>query len=104
DPERDTPEALRDFTDSLHPEMIGLTGTVEQVKAASEAYRTYFKAQPAEDEHYLVDHSTFTYLVLPQTGFAEDGKLPLEGMTMPIILEYFQKHPQELNIYIPRDR
>ncbi|MBW4452977.1 MAG: MltA domain-containing protein [Nostoc indistinguendum CM1-VF10] len=35
---------------------------------------------------------------------ANDGKLPLEGMTMPIILDYFQKHPQELNTYIPRDR
>ncbi|MEH1965042.1 murein transglycosylase A [Nostoc sp.] len=35
---------------------------------------------------------------------ANDGKLPLQGMTMPIILNYFQKHPQELNIYIPRDR
>ncbi len=33
-----------------------------------------------------------------------DGKLPLEGITLPIILDYFQKHPQELNIYIPRDR
>ncbi|MEH2238343.1 murein transglycosylase A [Nostoc sp.] len=33
-----------------------------------------------------------------------DGKLPLQGITMPIILDYFQKHPQELNIYIPRDR
>lgn len=33
-----------------------------------------------------------------------DGKLPQEGVTMPIILDYFQKHPQELNIYIPRDR
>ena len=32
-----------------------------------------------------------------------DGKLPLEGVTMPIILDYFHKHPQELNIYIPRD-
>ncbi|MBD2530630.1 murein transglycosylase A [Nostoc flagelliforme FACHB-838] len=32
-----------------------------------------------------------------------DGKLPLEGVTMPIILDYFQQHPQELNIYIPRD-
>ncbi|MEH2251783.1 murein transglycosylase A [Nostoc sp.] len=35
---------------------------------------------------------------------ANDGKLPLQGMTMPIILDYFQKHPQELNTYIPRDR
>ncbi|MEH1771851.1 murein transglycosylase A [Nostoc sp.] len=34
----------------------------------------------------------------------DDGKLPKEGVTMPIILDYFQKHPQELNIYIPRDR
>lgn len=34
---------------------------------------------------------------------ADDGKLPLEGMTMPVILDYFQKYPQELNIYIPRD-
>ncbi|MBD2568255.1 murein transglycosylase A [Anabaena lutea] len=34
----------------------------------------------------------------------EDGKFPLEGLTMPIILDYFQKYPQDLNIYIPRDR
>ncbi len=34
---------------------------------------------------------------------ANDGKLPLEGMTMPVILDYFHKHPQELNVYIPRD-
>ena len=34
---------------------------------------------------------------------ANDGKLPLLGMTMPIILDYFHKHPEELNVYIPRD-
>ncbi|HBE16800.1 MAG TPA: murein transglycosylase [Cyanobacteria bacterium UBA11149] len=37
-------------------------------------------------------------------ALADDGKLPLEGMTMPIILDYFHKHPAELNVYIPRDR
>ncbi|MCL1468878.1 MltA domain-containing protein [Argonema galeatum A003/A1] len=35
---------------------------------------------------------------------ANDGKLPLEGMTMPTILEYFKKYPEELNNYLPRDR
>src|SRR3989338_3381074 len=45
DPERDTPEVVRDFTDNLHPRMIGLTGSAEQVKAASLAYKTYFKKQ-----------------------------------------------------------
>ena len=51
--------------------MIGLTGSEEQVKAASQAYRTYYKAQDGDDEYYLVDHSTFSYLVLPDHGFVE---------------------------------
>ncbi len=37
-------------------------------------------------------------------ALADDGKLPLEGMTMPKILQYFKEHPQDLNIYIPRDK
>lgn len=71
DPERDTPEAVAEFTDYLHPDMIGLTGSPEQVKAASQAYRTYYRKQEGDDEFYLVDHSTFTYLVTPDDGFVE---------------------------------
>ena len=71
DPERDTPEVLAAFTDVMHPDMLGLTGTPEQVRAASQAFRTYFRKQDSGDEYYLMDHSTFTYLVLPETGFAE---------------------------------
>jgi membrane-bound lytic murein transglycosylase A len=33
----------------------------------------------------------------------KDGKLPAEGVTMPMILNYFAQHPQDLNIYIPRN-
>lgn len=71
DPERDTPQLLKEFTDYLHPDMLGLTGTQEQVKAASQAYRTYFKKQDGDPEYYLMDHSTFTYLTLPGHGFVE---------------------------------
>jgi protein SCO1 len=71
DPTRDTPEVVRDFSANLHPKMIGLTGSEDQIKAASLAYKTYFKKQDATDQFYLVDHSTFTYLVLPKTGFIE---------------------------------
>lgn len=74
DPERDTPEQLTDFTDYIHPRMVGLTGTPEQIKAASTAYRTYYKKQPSQDgddDYYLVDHSTFTYLVMPDEGFVD---------------------------------
>lgn len=71
DPARDTPEVVGEFADNMHPKMIGLTGSPEQVKAASVAYRTYYKAHEAEDEFYLVDHSTFSYLVMPGEGFVD---------------------------------
>lgn len=71
DPLRDTPEVLADFAENMHPKMIGLTGTEEQVKAASQAYKTYFKKQDGDEEYYLVDHSTFTYLMLPKVGFVD---------------------------------
>ncbi|PID35263.1 MAG: SCO family protein [Rhodobacterales bacterium] len=72
DPERDDPEQMRDFTDFLHPDAYGLTGSMEQILAASKAYKTYFKKEDnADPEYYLIDHSTFTYLVLPEIGVVE---------------------------------
>lgn len=71
DPKRDTPEVVGDFAENLHERMIGLTGSAEQIKAASTAYRTYYKAQDGDEDYYLVDHSTFSYLVLPEYGFVE---------------------------------
>lgn len=82
DPARDTPDVMADYAEAIHPRMIAMTGTAEQVKQASLAYKTYFKQQPAEDEFYLMDHSTFTYLMLPNQGFVEffDRDTPAEKM------------------------
>jgi protein SCO1/2 len=71
DPRRDTPEVVEAFAANFHPRMIGLTGTEEQVREASRAYRTYFAVQDSDDEFYLVDHSTFSYFVLPGHGTVE---------------------------------
>ncbi len=71
DPERDTPEVVGRFADNFHDRMIGLTGSPEQVAAASRAYRTYYRKQDGDPEYYLVDHSTFSYLVLPGHGFVD---------------------------------
>lgn len=75
DPVRDTPEQLADFTDYLSPTLLGLSGSAAQVKAASQAYRTYYKINPPEDpaepDYYLVDHSTFSYLMFPGKGLAD---------------------------------
>lgn len=71
DPERDTPDVLANFTRFFHPDMIGLTGSEAQVRAAAQAYRAYFSIPDRSDEFYMVDHSSFTYLVSPEHGTLE---------------------------------
>ncbi|TAD78065.1 MAG: murein transglycosylase [Oscillatoriales cyanobacterium] len=34
---------------------------------------------------------------------AKDGKLPFEGLTLPVMIRYFRQHPQELDNYLPRN-
>jgi protein SCO1/2 len=68
DPERDTQEQLRLYVESFHPRLLGLTGSLEQVRAAARAYKVYFAKRPQSDGEYLVDHSSFVFLM------SRDGK------------------------------
>jgi len=68
DPERDTPEALADYVSRFHPRMVGLTGSPQQVAAAARAYRVFYaRVQRPEMTQYLMDHSSFIYLVGPDS-------------------------------------
>ncbi|GAB6052403.1 SCO family protein [Magnetospira thiophila] len=70
DPERDTPEALADYVDYFSPNIIGLTGTAEQIQQAARAYKAYFAKVREEgkgEDFYLMDHSAFTYF-MDETG------------------------------------
>ncbi|MEM9318216.1 MAG: SCO family protein [Pseudomonadota bacterium] len=71
DPQRDTPEQLTNYTDSIYDRMVGLTGTTEQIDGAVDAYRAYYNIHDSGDEYYLIDHTAFTYLVLPEHGFVD---------------------------------
>jgi protein SCO1/2 len=71
DPARDTTEVVGRYSDNFHDKMIGLTGSDEQIAAASRAYRTYYRRGEGDDEFYLMDHSTFSYIVLPEQGFVD---------------------------------
>ncbi|PZQ97708.1 MAG: SCO family protein [Cereibacter sphaeroides] len=71
DPKRDTTQVMADYVANMHPRMIGLTGSAYQIAAATRAYKVYFKANEGDPDFYLVDHTTFTYLMLPGRGFAD---------------------------------
>lgn len=70
DPARDTPEAMASYAEDMHPKMLALTGSDEQIKAAAQAYKVYYAKGEGEGDFYLMDHSTFTYLMMPDTGLA----------------------------------
>ena len=65
DPSRDTTERLKDFSEYIHKSMIALTGSNDQIETLKKAYGVFGKSNKVdyEDQSYLVDHSTFSYLV-----------------------------------------
>ncbi|PIA67587.1 SCO family protein [Pseudomonas sediminis] len=64
DPERDSPQLLQRYTGFFDPRIIGLSGNVQQVRQAADAYGVYVARREANGT-YLLDHTTSLYLVAP---------------------------------------
>ncbi len=71
DPERDTVEVVGEYAAAIHPEMVGLTGSAEEIAEAAEAYRVYYRRAGDDPDYYMMDHSTFTFLMAPEVGFLD---------------------------------
>jgi len=66
DPERDTPSLMGEYVANFHDRMIGLTGPTDDVAKVAHDFRVYYAKVEGEDpEAYLMDHSSFLYLVGP---------------------------------------
>ena len=71
DPQRDTPEVLKQYFTNFHPRLVGLTGTPEEIAVAAKAYRVFYNRleNTSGPDTYLMDHSTITYLMDKQGKF-----------------------------------
>jgi protein SCO1/2 len=66
DPERDTQEVVGEFAAAFSPDIIGLTGTPEQIAAAAKAFKVFYtRGEAVAGGGYLVDHSNIVYLFGP---------------------------------------
>ena len=63
DPERDTPDKVRDYASAFDPAITGLSGTPEQIAAVAKAYRVYYAKHPKAGDDYDVDHSSIIYVM-----------------------------------------
>ena len=63
DPERDTPEVLKEYLKNFDSRIIGLTGTQDQIKNITSVYKAYFAKSEIEESSDSVDHSGFIYIM-----------------------------------------
>ena len=63
DPERDTPEVLKDYLSSFNPRFKGLTGDLAAIAQVAKSYRVYMKKVPLDNGDYTMDHTALVYLM-----------------------------------------
>jgi len=71
DPDNDTPAVIAAHVRSIHPRMIGLTGTKQEIHAVAKAYNVDFKllTEPG-DRQPIFAHGSFIFLMKPDGKFA----------------------------------
>jgi protein SCO1/2 len=71
DPERDSVERLKAFAEYFNPAILGVTGSDDEIAAAARLYGAAYRRsqQSGSAMGYMVDHSSYTYVV------DRDGKL-----------------------------
>jgi protein SCO1/2 len=71
DPARDDVATVFDYVSNISERMIGLTGTEAEIAAVAKEYRVYRAKHGTDDQDYLMDHSTYAYLMAPGEGLLE---------------------------------
>lgn len=84
DPARDTPAVLKQFVSAFYPRLMGLTGPARTIRKVADEYHVFYQKQPpSPGGGYLVQHSSFAYLMSP-TG-QPVALVPVNGPPGPIV-------------------
>jgi protein SCO1/2 len=63
DPERDTPDRVKEYAGSFDPRIIGLSGDRAAIDKVLAEYRVYARKAPGAEGEYTMDHSAVIYLM-----------------------------------------
>jgi protein SCO1 len=67
DPERDTPEVMKNYISSF-PRITAITGNPAEIEKLKSAWKIYAKKVPLEGGGYTMDHTASIFLVKPDGG------------------------------------
>lgn len=63
DPERDTPQVLKQYVPSFNPAFLGLHGNAEATARAAKEFKVFYQKQPVKGGSYSVDHGAGTFIL-----------------------------------------
>jgi protein SCO1/2 len=63
DPERDTPQLLKDYISNVTDRVIGITGNPADVASMAKSWSVYFKKVDTSDGDYTMDHTASVFLL-----------------------------------------
>lgn len=67
DPERDTPEVLRQYVPSFDPGFLGLYGDAKTTPEVARSFKVFYQKVPgAKPDTYTMDHTAGSYVFDPQ--------------------------------------
>jgi protein SCO1/2 len=79
DPERDTPQRLRDYVQFFDRSFMGATGTVAAIEQAAAAFAVPFAKVPLPDGGYTMDHGAGLFTVAPSGNVVAYASPPLNA-------------------------
>lgn len=69
DPERDTPEIMKDYVEYFDARIVGLTGDLDEVTTMAKDRKIFFEKMPLEGGDYLMEHQASIQLVDARGSF-----------------------------------
>jgi protein SCO1 len=78
DPARDTSEVVGEYVKDFDPRFLGLVGSSHEIEEAAREFRVYYVARQLGHDEYVIDHSSFIYVLDPSGTFVRllAGDLP----------------------------
>ena len=69
DPERDTPSVIRQYVSHFGADVLGITGTVAEIRNMTRGLGIYFEKSNLNGDDYAVDHSAVVIVIDPDGNF-----------------------------------
>jgi len=95
DPDRDSPNRLKEYTNFFHENIIGITGSAEQIAELAGRYGVGYRLVNQDSAtNYVVDHTSETYVIDPRGEWVDSlpHAAPAEDITKSIVA-YIAENP-----------